>query len=82
MPGSAHILEGLVQKWLRESALGASIMADARMSLDEATDAVFELLNAGHLKIRSHEPDHFTIEPRMPPRRPLSRVERPHRRLS
>jgi hypothetical protein len=53
-------------------------MRDAHMSLDDATNAVFELLNAGYMKIRADE-HRFLIEPCMPPRPPLKRLSRPAR---
>ena len=76
---SAHLLERLIQTWLQKSPLGSGIMRDARMSLDEATNAVFELLNAGYMNIKSDERQ-FHIEPCMPPRPPLKRLSRPARR--
>jgi hypothetical protein len=75
---SAHLLEGLIQTWLQKSPLGSGIMRDAHMSLDDATNAVFELLNAGYMKIRADE-HRFLIEPCMPPRPPLKRLSRPAR---
>ena len=75
-PGADLLVEALVQGWLRQTPLGRQIMTEAGMSLDQAVDAVFELLNAGLLKICNPNPDCFTIVPCVPPKTPASPVRR------
>lgn len=83
--GPARVVEALVQKWLLESDIGRPMLDDSGMSLDAATDAVFELLNAGFLKIVTDgDPSgvsfSYAIEPRNPPEMPAATLHRPKRR--
>lgn len=82
----ARMIEALVQKWLRESDVGRPVLRDSGMDIDKATDAVFELLNAGFVKIVTDgDPSDadgfaFNIEPRNPPEPPATVLRRPQKK--
>jgi hypothetical protein len=68
----ADLMEELATAWLADSDLGRELRVS--MTTDEALDAVFELLNAGFLKIAvddRRQPIGFTFNP-IP--RPLART--------
>jgi hypothetical protein len=60
----AELVEQFATHWLEDTDLGCEIRAN--MTIDEALDAVFELLNAGILKLAKDEHNQlvgFTIRP-------------------
>jgi hypothetical protein len=75
----SKLIEGLALAWLVSSDIGRQMRAT--MTTDEALDAVFELLNAGFLKIAvdsKRQPTGFTFSPEPhPSSRPISRPTRP-----
>jgi hypothetical protein len=75
-PGADRLVDGLIRGWLKQTPLGRQIMSEAGMSLDQATEAVFELLNAGLLKITNPSPDHFSLAPSVPAQPPSAPVLR------
>ena len=76
--GAARMVEGYVAKWLRESDLGLSILAEFDdMPFSEVMDHVYEMLNFGYLKITADRRGFTGIEirfPPQPPRVPIRRV--------
>jgi hypothetical protein len=73
-----ELIEAMARIWLRTSNLGRTVLGT--MTEEEGVDAVFELLNAGLLKLAI---DHhkrrtgFTFSPvPKPPNRPICRPER------
>jgi hypothetical protein len=76
--GATRMIERYVAKWLRESELGQSILAEfANLAFDEVMNHVYEMLNLGYLKITTDQRGFTGIEtrfPRQPPRVPIHRV--------
>lgn len=72
-----RLIDGYVQKWLRESQLGRDLVKEVGLPFDEAVDAVFELLNIGHLKIESDQHGFTGIRFCVPPEPPFGPVKRP-----
>jgi len=76
---AALVIERYVEKWLRDTELGRAVLEN--FAFDEAVDSVFELLNAGFLKIIG-TPTGFTgIRVCVPPRPPKTPIHRNRRRL-
>ena len=76
---SAKIIERYIVMWLQGTELGQSILVEfSDRSLNETVDAVFNLLNAGFLKIRMDRRTQALtgIEPRIPPRPPHTQIQR------
>ena len=76
---SAELVEQFSLRWLQHTALGREIRAS--MTLDQALDAVFELLNAGILKLAKDRQGRlvgFTI--RRVPELPARTIFRPGKR--
>ena len=82
MDERALLIEDILRRWFCETAAGRDIMANRGLSLNEAIDAGFELLNAGYIKIVGDilaDKGEITIEPKMPPERPMERLFRPRK---
>ena len=71
------LIERIAERWLQETGDGREILS--MMTLDQAIDAVFELLNAGLLKMtRDGETVSFRPCKRpSPPQRPIVRTVKP-----
>jgi hypothetical protein len=69
------LIEALARAWLESSDAGRELSAS--MTTEEAVDAVFELINAGFLKIAvdsRRQPIGFTFSPTpLPPAQPILR---------
>jgi len=86
---AALIVEHIIVRWLTETPLGRAVLVDATGTaepdndqLDRVVDSVFELLNAGFIKIIGDIGDdtgHVAIEPRLPPEPPHQPITRARR---
>jgi hypothetical protein len=76
-----RLIDGYVQKWLRENQLGRELVKEVALPFDEAVDAVFELLNLGHLKIEGDQHGFTGIRFCVPPEPPFGPVKRPKKVL-
>ena len=69
----ALVVEDVLRRWFAGTRDGRDIMRTRSLTLDEAVDAGFELLNAGFLKIVGDigaGDGTLTLELRMPPEPP------------
>lgn len=74
--GPARIIETYFALWLRESDIGRQ--HTARLGVDGAMDALWELLNAGFIKLQGDDGHTITgISPCCPPEPPAKPVVRP-----
>jgi hypothetical protein len=76
----AELIEQLALRWTESSDIGRNLRNT--MTQEEALDAVFQLLNAGFLKIavsRQRQPIGFTFSPI--PRQPAQTILRPTKRM-
>lgn len=69
----ALLLEDIVDTWLRETEMGRSLCRDD--DIEKTKDAVFELLNAGFVKV-IWDGETACIEPRSPPEPPTEPIRR------
>jgi hypothetical protein len=74
------IVENFVAMWLRETEIGRHIAASH--GFDPAIDHIFELLNAGFLKMQMKGEAIVDLVPCNPPIRPTATIRRPPRRAN
>lgn len=71
---AALMIEDILAKWLRKTGAGRGHIAE--LGFEGAMDALWELLNAGFVKIEQ-DGNWFDIVPVHPPSPPLEKIARP-----
>jgi hypothetical protein len=72
-------VEAFARTWLQETDAGCRLRRACNLELDQAIDAIFELLNAGYLKLEMDDDtltDFTVCTPPSPPAEAIQRMRK------